>query len=393
MFINYLELNINTLNFWYIAVFLMFIYVLVLFKNNYRELFSWKYLPLLLLIFILVLTSILAKDSQLAFGGSEYRREGFFTYIAYLGYIYMGYHVIDFKELKKYLNLMLGVCLIICGILLTKSAFAYKVFNLRLIDYYYAGPFSHFNHFGYYLLINSLLATFMLYHQKGIGKIFYGLITIFLIYMLIVNDTLGCILSYLLITIIFIVIILIQKKQYLVLLSLGILFLSSSCILSFKTSLIQNNLNNLWMDAQKIVQSIKQKDETLLYDIGTERGKLWLYGIKIFVKKPIFGYGLENIANEYLAYNIYQTRPHNFILEMLMSIGLIGTILLFYNLAKIIVPKIKKIKTLKTSAFLALYVVLGYLINLMFGNSMFYTSAYFYFFLGVLMNKEGYNEV
>lgn len=163
-------------------------------------------------------------------------------------------------------------------------------------------------------------------------------------------------------------------------------------LLYFKTSIIQNNFNNLWLDTQKIVQSIKQKDETLIYDIGTERGKLWLLGFKIFAKKPIFGYGLENIASEYAAYNMYQTRPHNFILEMLMSVGLIGTILLFYNLGRIIIAKLKQIKTLKTSSCLALYVVIGYLINLMFGNSMFYTSAYFYFFLGVLMHKEGSNE-
>lgn len=392
MVINYCKLNINVLNFWYIAVFLVFIYTILIFKNNYRKFFSIKYLPLFLLILVFFITSILAKDSQLAFWGSEYRREGFLTYIAYLGYIYIGYQVKDFSELKKYLHLMLGVCLIICGILLTKSSLAYRAFNLRVFDFYYAGPFSHFNHFGYYLLINCLLATYLFYQQKGFGKIIYGIITLVLIYMLIINDTLGCILSYLLITMIFIVVILIRKKQYLVLLGLGILLLSSGVLLYFKTSIIQNNFNNLWLDTQKIVQSIKQKDETLIYDIGTERGKLWLLGCKIFTKKPIFGYGLENIASEYTAYNMYQTRPHNFILEMLMSVGLIGTILLFYNLGRIIIPKLKQIKNLKTSSCLALYVVLGYLINLMFGNSMFYTSAYFYFFLGLLIQKEGSNE-
>lgn len=392
MVINYCKLNINVLNFWYIAVFLVLIYTLIIFKNNYRKFFSIKYLPLFLLILVFFITSILAKDSQLAFWGSEYRREGFLTYIAYLGYIYMGYQVKDFSELKKYLNLMLGVCLIICGILLTKSSFAYRVFNLRDFDFYYAGPFSHFNHFGYYLLINCLLATYLFYQQKGIGKIGYGMITILFIFMLIINDTLGSILSYLLITVIFIIGLLIRHKHYLSLVWLGILCLIGGVLLYFKTSIIQNNFNNLWLDTQKIVQSIKQKDETLIYDIGTERGKLWLLGFKIFAKKPIFGYGLENIASEYAAYNMYQTRPHNFILEMLMSVGLIGTILLFYNLGRIIIAKLKQIKTLKTSSCLALYVVIGYLINLMFGNSMFYTSAYFYFFLGVLMHKEGSNE-
>jgi len=133
------------------------------------------------------------------------------------------------------------------------------------------------------------------------------------------------------------------------------------------------------------------------------RMKFWLASLDAIKKRPVFGYGLDNLSDVFVKYykkdwpvngfvNDYPDRAHNIILDSLLFGGIIGLILylallyLFYKLA------IKNILEKKEPGIsLAIIIgVSGYLVSLLFGFSIVVTNIYFwlYFALIVLYSKN-----
>ena len=111
---------------------------------------------------------------------------------------------------------------------------------------------------------------------------------------------------------------------------------------------------------------------------------MWKYGIKIFLQKPILGYGADNLSSEYKKYNIEQDRPHNLIINLLATSGIPGFILYISGIATILFRGFKRLKDNDVIYSIVLFVIIAYLVSSMFGNSMYYTSPYYFIYLGIL---------
>jgi O-antigen ligase len=116
---------------------------------------------------------------------------------------------------------------------------------------------------------------------------------------------------------------------------------------------------------------------------------LWDSGFKAFLKKPLFGYGLENQKEVYVKYyepdwaiyarpNTYSDRAHNLILDTLMTSGLIGLAALVVLLWWVFKNLLKSYQqNNKFSAFI-IWSLATYLLVLMFNFSITVTNIYFF---------------
>ena len=107
------------------------------------------------------------------------------------------------------------------------------------------------------------------------------------------------------------------------------------------------------------------------------------YGLKIFLDKPILGYGADNLESEYKKYNIEQDRPHNLIIQLATTSGFPGCILYIIAIGLILVRAFKKLNNSNSIYTIVFFAIIAYLISAMFGNSMYYTSPYYFIFLGI----------
>lgn len=365
-----------------------------------------KYLPIILgfiLLFWCLFTSFFTNYYNLTFTGEPYRKEGLQTYFLYSGILLLGILLKNKKLLVKLFNKLLFVEVIIGIIALFNNSMTYSLMHNQEP---YTGIFSQFNHYGYYLMFGIILSIFMFLNNKNkLFKLMYLTIYVFLLHLLILNDTFGCFLA-ILSTLIFIVFYYIFiKKQFKKIIPIIILFVLVSLI-TFRNNqnIVYKNFNKLFSDVKvvnNIVKDNKNKNKNnnkynnnkyKLYNIGTSRGLLWTYGIKYISKSPIIGHGIEATYILYPSDNINQSRPHNILIQFGIFTGIPGIIFYVIFILSILIRNLKKIKLLDDINIFCLFIVICYLISSMFGNSMFYTSPYFFIFLGIVCKNAFYEK-
>ena len=156
---------------------------------------------------------------------------------------------------------------------------------------------------------------------------------------------------------------------------------------------------------QYIVEEVaKEKEEQKDFsdvaagDAGSGRWKLWVGALEIIKKKPIFGAGLENMIYEYGKIGIGEGRSHNLILQLAGTVGIPGMLLYVLGVAFIFFKALKYFKVWDTYTYMGMFVMVSYLISSLTGNSGFYTSGYFYIFVGFVvvgtmaLSKQSENE-
>lgn len=354
-----------------------------------------KYLPIILgfiLLFWCLFTSFFTNYYNLTFTGEPYRKEGLQTYFLYSGILLLGILFKNKKLLVKLFNKLLFVEVIIGIIALFNNSMTYSLMHNQEP---YTGIFSQFNHYGYYLMFGIILSIFMFLNNKNkLFKLMYLTIYVFLLHLLILNDTFGCFLA-ILSTLIFIVFYYIFiKKQFKKIIPIIILFILVSLI-TFRNNqnIVYKNFNRLFGDAKIVNNVVKKKnDKNTLNSIGTSRGLLWRYGLKYISKSPIIGHGIEATYILYPSDNINQSRPHNILIQFGIFTGIPGIIFYVIFILSILIRNLKKIKLLDDINIFCLFIVICYLISSMFGNSMFYTSPYFFIFLGIVCKNAFYEK-
>lgn len=334
------------------------------------------------MLLLMIISCLLSKYKMEAFFGCDYRLEGLITYISYIGYFYCGTRLKDNKKLELVLNILIGTGIILSILMFIKSPFILNMFDIKLDEYYqYSGPFAHYNHMGYYLLIVNICSLFMYFIKENKTKFIYLLTSAFLLYALIINNTFGAFLSYIFILLSMFIYFFIKKNKLKDVFIYLIVFILI-CFISTRNNenLVYENFNELFSDTSTIVNSETEEE---IYNVGTKRGILWVYALKFIKDKPIFGYGLENTQYEYYKNGIEDSKSHNLILEQATNCGIPFMIMYFIFIITLVYKNIK-CKKLSNISLMSLFIVIGFIINLMFGNSTFYVSPYFYLFLGVL---------
>lgn len=361
-------------------------------KKSYNEKIKIKkYLPIIVLIILLLwcliscFTTIQLKRS---ISGTYYRKEGLLTYIFYFGVLLLGIMLKKEKSRKILLNELLIIEVIMAIVSLMNNNITHILtYNQEPYD----GIFSQFNHYGYYLLFGILSSIFLfINNNKKIKKLIYLIVYILLLYTLIMNDTFGCFLA-LLFTLILITIYYRKnlKKIGLILVSFILI-----CIFTYRNgqNVVMKNFNILQSDTKQIEKAMKKKKVEEIDGIGTTRGILWRVGIEYSLKKPITGYGIENLEQIYVEKWIPQDRPHNIFIQFMAFTGIPGMLLYMLFIFVVLKRGFHKIKELDGINLLAFFMVICYLTSSMVGNSMFYTSPYYFIFLGILISNLFYND-
>ncbi len=184
-------------------------------------------------------------------------------------------------------------------------------------------------------------------------------------------------------------------------------------------------------------------------NIGSGRGEVWIRSLDLMEQRPIFGWGLENLLNEfYYQYNVNEGRTHNLILQLGGTTGIIGMLLYMTAIIAIFFKNFLRFEMREKSAemrfvqgialvFIAIFmdilaknmimdklfvrivfvtivlwivwlafsikkvhsrvkewsmiekvtipIFIAYMVSSMFGNSAFYTSPYFMVILGMMV--------
>ena len=344
----------------------------------------WNLAFLTMLIWSLI-ASLLADDLVLAFYGTSYRNDGFFTYCIYAA-IYCCAQINSNENLRKnvlqcFILSSLPLCLVtILQYLNCSTAFFGIYYQERLLtNLKYAAIFYHPNHYGYYLtMIIAVSASLYWQTKRTPSQILYLFIFTINTWCLVINNTFGCYLAVIFIC--FAGALLVHRKnpefsktKCLIPLMLFILLTISS------SQIVTNNFQVLSTDLKNIAV-----DNSSAKNAGSKRWELWTNGLDMLKAKPIFGYGPDNLEKEYLVRDIDQDRPHNEYLQHALFLGIPA--LLFYLAAIFSVLKNWFIKSPypSTTFFVSGLAVISYLCSAFFGNTMFYTSIYFFLLLGYI---------
>ena len=362
-------------------------------------------LPIFIFVLYMIWTLIACLNSRYkrtAFHGNFYRQEGYYMYINYAGYFLCAF-LLKNEKLRKILfnTFIISSLFLVIMSRVTLSGERFKNFftNLKIEK----TVFAHFNHYGYFLMMTSICSLGLFITEKNkIFKILYLIAFTIISFALIYNDTFGCFLAVSVILILYAIYSIIKKKDIKWIFTATTIFIIlSCCITKDGENLAYKNVKKFANDITIVFCKItgtelkspegeKIEGEELEKEfkkVGTQRMTLWKYGIQFMLEKPLLGYGPDNLGPLYKELNAQQDRPHNLLIQLATTSG-IPAMLLYVTAVGIIVIKgiIKLFKNEKGK--ILLLIVVTYLISAMFGNSMFYTSPYFFIALGSLMKSN-----
>ena len=386
-----------------IGIIALIAFVIINFKNNKnKKEYLLNILPIVLFVIFMMWTlisSILSQDRYLAFYGTEMRKDGYFTYIAYAGIFSLALCLKDEKTKKILLNIfVLTAITIITLVEIRKQGFFTTIIWTKDIT---KGPFFNTNHYGYYLMLGASVTNFLFIMEKNKAlKVIYALSYAYLMYYLIVNNTFGSYLALFVTLLMFFIVAIIKKEKRVLSLVSIIIFVVISIFTQTAQSINANknikveksknitseNIKQLSTDISKISNANSNPGNNY-ENAGSGRLILWINGLKFFAERPMLGYGPENLEIKYKNIGIIQDRPHNLIIQLLTTSGLPGGILYITAIGIILIRSLKNIDMSNTVLIVCMFTAISYIISSMFGNSMYYTSPYFYIILGMLMKE------
>lgn len=366
-------------------------------------------LPIIIFLIYMIWTlisSLLSPNKYNAFKGHYYRKEGYYMYLNYAGYFLCAF-LLDNKKLRKILLntfIISSLYLIIISRISLKVKIFQQIFVNNQID---TTVFAQFNHYGYYLMMSFVCCLGLFITEKNkILKILYLISYTIIGYALIFNDTFGCYLAVAVMLILYAIYSLIKKQdRKLIFIAITVFVIISSITTKWNKNIAYKNIKTFTSDVKTIIYKVfdievqeeskgdeqQNKKEELNKEfelVGTSRMKLWTYGIKFVLERPIIGFGPDNLGIKYMFEDINQDRPHNLIIYLSAVSGIPGMIIYVTAVGIIVIKGIKKLIQGNENTKIFLILVITYLVSSMFGNSMPYTSPYFFIFLGCLMNSN-----
>lgn len=357
-------------------------------------------LPIILLCIYMMWTyisTLFSENTSIAFNGTKYRKEGYITYIAYAGFFACAFLIKSKKSKKILINMLVIVAML--NIIAVEAYYKSILDNLWIPRLKNKTCFLNRNHYGYYLLLATVSSIFLFITQKNnIIKILYLVSSLFLLYFLVLNNTFGCFIA-LIVTLIFFIIYAICKKKIKINTIVFIIILIVMALMNQKIrTTIEKNFKGLVSNINDIIIAINSHGDEESIKIaekaGSQRIRLWIKGIEFFAERPILGYGPDSLGVRYAKVGISNDRPHNLLIQLATTSGIVGLIIYVTAIGIIVIRGIKNLKLGNRINIIALASVIAYLISAMFGNSMYYTSPYFFIFLGMLMseNMKGIEE-
>lgn len=374
-----------------------------------------------------------AKSTFRSFIGCFNLRDGYFSFMFY-GSILICMMLLG-KDNNKDRKLIMNLFLVSTTVIAV----------LTLANYYYAGDkqffiairhigtdmtcgvFNNSNHYGYLLSISVVVAATMFIKEKNnYLKPLYLFCFVVMAYMLILNNTFGAYIGVsiaLILMLIHAIVLCFQRTDdvivenenekgtslVLVLFTVAI-FSTLSCVVTNSNGdfIVKRNFELIFNDVKSILDSNKAQNngtnaentevgesssngsissENSADDAGSGRWKLWVGGLKLIFngKCPIYGYGLENMLAEYSGQlGIREGRSHNLLIQLAGTTGIPGMLLYVTGIMMILFRNLRYYKEWDMFSYTGVFVIVSYFISSLVGNSGFYTSGYFYIFVGLI---------
>ncbi|NBG89633.1 O-antigen ligase family protein [Isachenkonia alkalipeptolytica] len=350
-------------------------------RSLYALFFGSKHRALGTLLLGMLLWSILATyhstNPRLSFNGTFHRRDGLVTYFAYGGIFLAGLMVRTTRYRKVILEVFNGGALALSVLLLVN----YPMVNGLLSLSSRSAVFYNRNHFGYYQCLAIMVTLVLMYMEKPGRKkrMFRYLSFSLLVAALIENGSFGPYLATMM-GLGFLAAVTIVLHRNLIK-PMGVvlaLFIFLSLGMNIQNGYLQERFSFLSSDVNSILEGEEEVQKA-----GTNRWGLWVSGVKFAGEEPLFGYGPDNLGERYKEeYEdrdwYYSDRPHNEVIQFAASIGIPGA--LFYVGAVLIflyafIQKGKKNTPFDSAITAAL---ITYWCSSMFGNTMYYTTPFFF---------------
>ena len=332
---------------------------------------------LLIMLALIFISSLCAKNLYYAFIGESYSHEGFLTFLSYGGVFGMSYFLNQIKY-HRLLDLFLSVSTIL-GILTLLVYCGYQIPSFEG-QMRYAAIFHNTNHYGYYLVMSALLASSLGVVKK---KWYYYASFIILVATLIVNNTFGAYLGVLAGVIATILICsLCQNRLRLSQSTPLILFVMTTLFMNSMTGSVTQNFEVLESDVEKIITDAKGSEHA-----GSYRWAIWLAALDFIEESPLVGHGADNLGANYEEVGINMLKPHNEYLQFAATFGIPALLCYLVALLMIYLNGIKHRHILTPLTMISFCILSGYLVSAFVGNTKFYTTPYFMMFLALTLVK------
>ena len=340
--------------------------------------------PAILLFILLsiwsIITTCINGFTKYALYGTYYRNESIFSFLRY----YLIYFMCGVITTKKQRNFLLHLLMYSSMILVVFDLLNYiNIFDDKF-ETLWASVFFNTNHYGYYLIIVCLIS--MSYYLLKDRNLKYLMIFCVNLFVLIFNNTfgsyLGVIAGLLFAFIISFKIPALSKQK---MISITVIIILSTLSVKLIDPSSSGNFKQLFSNIGDIISEDENAQEA-----GSGRWELWTYTVTKLNEEPIHyleGYGVEGLSDQMMK-KTQNSRPHNEFLQQVEFFGLpalifyVSAILLIYFRAN------KYHSLLKTPTIIALIASFGYLFQSGLGNTMFYTSPFFFSILGMAYFKH-----
>lgn len=334
---------------------------------------------ILLIIFLgwSLITTLFSDNLSISFNGTDYRKDGWLSYLAYGGFYGLGLMLVKKKHFMKYMSSLVVVGSLLSLFLIIGN----EQLNELLTFHYKSTVFYNPNHMGYYLVLIILSAAYLaiINPKINIAKIIWYSLFSILVVALIENGSFG---SYIAVSfgLLFLLVMtfLMKKNKLIHAISISFLFVGITFIMNIESQFLSQETNHLSEDVVDIIENNENAGSA-----GSGRWDLWINGLNFMIEKPIFGYGIENLEQAYLDVGISQDRPHNELIQIGASIGVIGLLIYMAALAFHFCEFLRLKNKLPFYTIGLFMVVFGYLVSTLFGNSMFYTTPFFMIIFGI----------
>lgn len=377
----------------YFALFGMLL-VLVLYFNEVREISlkdvfnRLKKRPanvFFILMFIwMVAMTFINGATAISLIGDPRSRTGLTSYISFIGFFVVCSFFTDKKLKDLYYKLFLGIGSVVCLLILV-----YRYLLGNVIDLVNGlNMFYNSNHLSYYLvtLCVCALVTFIL--SKGKVDFVLSLVTFSLsLVCLVIGDTLGCQLAFVVAFVFMIIVLTLTKRKYLKRLGLLILVMIASVglLILINPSCKDILLNNLseFISISNEVESSETIEDINIW-IGSGRMRIYNGCLEMMRQKPLTGFGVSQMRIFLMIWtNGTQNTAHCEFFEYGITYGIPCMVFYLCAIMSVYISGLKDRLKLTDKQIIALITAFAYLVSSCFGVTMFYTAPYLFIFLAL----------
>lgn len=387
-------------------------------KLHYREGLASRFRPsriresllpfcLLLVLLWSILSASFSNDPKTCFVGDPYRQDGVLTYGLYALVFITAMQLSD-RHMRCVAETLCAVCAVTGIIVITGGKLIPGLFYLE--NDLRALMFHQYNHYGYFLAVCFPVCFGLILSDEKPGWLLtpVRLAEFWLICNAIAfNSVRGSFLAIVAALVGWNLAVLCgHREKWKKMLLLDILFIATILGLNTGSTLLDrmdvlvDQLESLFGTAPDIPQATAAPQpqvtapqsaapagntavSSAVDHLGSERGLLWRLGIQFALDRPIFGHGPDNLGPLYMAYRAdIPDRPHNELIQIAASLGFPALAFYVTAIAAHVADFFRFFK--KLSVFhLAVFASTGcYLVSSLFGNTMYYTTPYYFMMLG-----------